>query len=77
MIKKYKNINIFIDDEIVVDAKINFPSTIKHVIAPYYTVDGELDDSGNERIYLLMSSANTTLTSLKEVAIKETNRRKI
>lgn len=75
MIKKIKNITIFIDDKVIKDAKITFFSTATNITLPHYTVDGELDSEGYNKVFYLMSHGNTTLKSLEERAIKETNER--
>lgn len=76
MIKKIKDITLFIDDKIITDAKVSFSSTTMDITLPYYTVDGELDSAGENKIFTLMSHGNSTLKSLQETAIKETNYRK-
>lgn len=76
MIKKIKNITLFIDDKIIIDAKVSFSSRTMDITLPYYTLDGELDSSGESKIFTLMSHGSTTLKSLLETAIKETDNRK-
>ena len=81
MIKKIKNITLFIDDEIIMDvqgsnAKIYFSSTTTNINLPYYIVDGYLDSTGENERFILMSHGNTTLKILQNQAIKETNCRK-
>lgn len=76
MIKKIKNITLFIDDKIIIDANVCFSSTTMNITLPYYTVDGVLDSSGENEIFTLMSHGNATLKSLQDQAIKETNERR-
>lgn len=76
MIKKIKDITLFIDDKIINDAKVSFSSRTMDITLPYYTVHGELDTSGENKIFTLMSHGNTTLKILQNQAIKETNYRK-
>ncbi len=73
MVKTIKNITLFIDDKIIIDAKVYFSNATMDITLPYYTVDGILDSSGENKIFTLMSSGNSTLESLQVQAIKETN----
>lgn len=77
MIKKIKNITLFIDNKVIKDAKITFSRTATDITPPQYTVEGELDSQGYNKIFLLMSHGHTTLKSLEEQAIKETNERRL
>ncbi len=76
MIKKIKNLTLFIDDKTISDARVSFSSRTMDITLPYYTVDGELDSSGESKIFTLMSHGNITLKNLQETAIKETDYRK-
>lgn len=81
MIKKIKDIILFIDDKIIMDvkgsdAKIRFSSTTTDITLPYYIVDGVFDSTGENERFILMSYGNTTLKSLQNQAINETNCRK-
>ena len=66
MIKKIKDITLFIDDEAITDAKIFVPysSSDKGVI--YYTVEGFFDDSGEKKEFLFPSHGSITLKCLEE-----------
>lgn len=75
MIKKIKNITLFIDDKVIKDAKIIFVRSITDITLPRHTVEGELDSDGDNKVFYLMSYGNTTLKSLEELPIKETNER--
>ena len=76
MIKKIKDIKLFIDDKIIMevkgsDAKICFSSTATDITLPYYIVDGVFDSTGENERFILMSHGNTTLKSLQNQAIKK------
>lgn len=76
MVKKIKNITLFIDDKIITDAKVSFSSRTMNITLPHYTVEGVLDSTGENKIFPLMSYGKDTLQGLEERAIMETNYRK-
>jgi hypothetical protein len=75
MIKKIKDITLFIDDESITDAKILVPYSSSNKKVIYYTVEGFFDDSGEKRKFSFLSHGSTTLKILQVQAIKETKER--